>query len=77
MKNIALSYNLDSKFLEKFGFSKLRLYTSIENLFIITDYTGFDPEAAAATSSADADVGIDYNSYPINRSVTFGINVAF
>lgn len=80
MKNIALSYNLDSRFLEKIGFSKLRLYASVENLFIITDYTGFDPESTASPISVnnrDADVGIDYNSYPINRSVTFGLNLAF
>ncbi|WP_298484715.1 TonB-dependent receptor [uncultured Maribacter sp.] len=77
MKNIALSYNVNSNFLDKLGLSKLRLYTSVENLFIITDYTGFDPEATASGADADADVGIDYNSYPINRSVTLGLNVSF
>ena len=77
MKNIALSYNVDSNVLDKIGLSSARIYASIENLFIITDYSGFDPEATASNASADADVGIDYNSYPINRSVTFGLNVSF
>jgi TonB-dependent starch-binding outer membrane protein SusC len=77
MKNIALGYNVNSKVLEKIGLSTARLYASVENLFIIADYSGFDPEATASNASADADVGIDYNSYPINRSVTFGLNVSF
>jgi TonB-linked SusC/RagA family outer membrane protein len=77
MKNIALSYNLDSKFLKKLGLNSLKIYTSVENLFILTKYSGFDPEATASVTSQDADVGIDYNSYPLNRSVTFGINAAF
>lgn len=77
MKNIALGYNVDSRLLSKLGLTTARIYASIENLFIITDYTGFDPEATASNASADADVGIDYNSYPINRSVTFGLNVSF
>ena len=77
MKNIALGYNLDSKLLDKIGLSSARIYASVENLFVITDYTGFDPEATASVSNEDADVGIDYNTYPINRSVTFGLNVTF
>ncbi|WP_242120548.1 SusC/RagA family TonB-linked outer membrane protein [Aestuariivivens sediminicola] len=77
MKNIALSYNVDPDVLDKFGLDGLRLYASAENLFILTDYTGFDPEATASVSNEDADIGIDYNTYPINRSFTFGINVKF
>jgi TonB-linked SusC/RagA family outer membrane protein len=80
IKNIALSYNLGDKLLNKFGLGKLRLYASVENLLIITKYSGFDPEATASPLSVnnqDADVGIDNNSYPINRSVTFGLNISF
>jgi hypothetical protein len=80
MKNIALSYITNNKFLEKVGVSRIRLYASAENLFILTRYTGFDPESTASPLSVnnqDADVGIDYNSYPINRSITFGLNLSF
>ncbi|MFH4966882.1 TonB-dependent receptor [Gaetbulibacter sp. M240] len=77
MKNIALGYDFDSAFLEKIGFVNTRIFVSAENLFTITNYSGFDPEATAFVSNEDADVGIDYNSYPINRSVTFGLNVTF
>ncbi|HEU0228449.1 MAG TPA: TonB-dependent receptor [Arachidicoccus soli] len=80
MKNIALSYSFDGKFFKKLQLNKLRLYASVENLFIITKYSGFNPETTAPpvyTNNQDADVGIDYNSYPISRSVTFGLNVSF
>jgi TonB-linked SusC/RagA family outer membrane protein len=77
MKNIALGYNLESSALNKAGISSIRFYSSVENLFILTDYTGFDPEATASVSNADADIGIDYNTYPINRAVTFGMNIKF
>lgn len=77
MKNIALSYNFNNRVLDKLGLSNARLYTSVENLFILTDYSGFDPEASASVDNSDADVGIDNNSYPINRSITLGLNVSF
>ncbi|GAA4282193.1 TonB-dependent receptor [Gaetbulibacter aestuarii] len=77
MKNIALSYNVDKNFLNKLGLDGIRLYASVENLFILTKYSGFDPEATASVSNQDTDTGIDYNSYPLNRSFTFGINVNF
>jgi TonB-linked SusC/RagA family outer membrane protein len=74
MKNITLGYNFDfpgSNFIEG-----LRLYVSAENLFIITDYTGFDPEATASGAS-DVDLGIDLNAIPINRSYSLGLRFMF
>ncbi|MDN5212974.1 TonB-dependent receptor [Fulvivirgaceae bacterium BMA12] len=74
MKNITLGYNFDfpgNNFIES-----LRIYASAENLFIITDYTGFDPEATASGSS-DVDLGIDLNAYPINRSYSVGLKFMF
>ena len=74
MKNVTLGYNFDfpgSNFIEG-----LRLYVSAENLFIITDYTGFDPEATASGAS-DVDLGIDLNAIPINRSYSLGLRCMF
>ena len=76
LKNITLGYDFDSILLGKLGFDNLRLYASAENLFILTNYTGYDPESTASGNS-DVDLGIDYNAYPINRSFSFGLNVTF
>jgi len=76
-KNMALSYNLNSNALQKLKMNKLRIYASAENLFILTKYTGFDPETTASVSNEDIDAGIDYNSYPLNRTFTVGVQVSF
>ena len=43
LKNVSLGYTFDN-FLTNIGLEALRLYINAENLFIITDYTGYDPE---------------------------------
>jgi iron complex outermembrane receptor protein len=60
----------------------LRVYFNAQNLFLITDYSGLDPEVS--TSPADTGLlnglptaGIDYVSYPRPRTYTFGLNVTF
>lgn len=76
LKSIVLGYNFDNSLVEKLGLQKLRLYANAENLFILSDYTGFDPESTASGGS-DVDLGIDYNAYPINRSFSIGVNLTF
>ena len=75
LKNISLHYTLKD-ILPGTGLDMLRLYGSVENLFIITDYTGFDPESTA-TGNSDVDLGIDHNAYPLSRSFTVGLNLTF
>ncbi len=73
MKYVTLGYNFN--FTNSFV-QGLRIYASAENLFIITDYSGFDPESTASGNS-DVDLGIDYNAYPINRSYSLGLKLTF
>lgn len=75
LKNVALGYTLNS-LVQSIGLQSLRLYINAENLFILTDYTGFDPESTASGNS-DVDLGIDLNTYPLSRSVSFGLKVTF
>ena len=77
LKNVSLSYNLNSKALQKLKMNKLRVYGGVENLFFLTKYTGFDPETTASVSNSDVDAGIDYNSYPLNRTYTLGLQISF
>jgi iron complex outermembrane receptor protein len=52
-----------------------RLYITGANLFIITDYTGFDPEVNTVNDvSGVPSFGIEYTSYPSARSFVFGVN---
>ena len=58
-------------------FKGANLYVTGQNLFIITKYTGFDPEIN--TNKAQNSVpsaGIDYTGYPSARTLTVGVNFA-
>jgi len=73
MQNIQIGYNLPEDLLSKVGLSKLRLYTSINNLFTLTKYTGFDPTVNGGAVPA----GIDSGTYPSARQFLLGLNVTF
>jgi iron complex outermembrane receptor protein len=49
-----------------------------QNLFVITDYDGFDPEVNADRPERGvSSYGIDFQSYPKARTVIFGLNLTF
>ena len=59
-------------------FSSLRVFVTGQNLFVITDYNGYDPEVNTDRNIADVtSYGIDYLSYPKARSIVFGLNLSF
>jgi len=76
LKNISLGYTFAGSVLSKIHATKLRVYVSAQNLFTITKYKGFDPEA----SYYDIDntkAGIDYGIYPSAKTFLAGLNVTF
>ena len=77
LKNISLGYSFRKiTALKTIGLDDLKIYGSIDNAFILTKYTGFDPESTASGNS-DVDLGIDLNTYPISRTYTFGVKLTF
>ena len=79
LNNLSLGYNFNTKGL---GISKwastLRLSVTGQNLFVITDYDGYDPEVNADRNvSGVTSYGIDFVSYPKAKSIVFGLNVSF
>ncbi|PYP41832.1 MAG: hypothetical protein DMD43_05075 [Gemmatimonadetes bacterium] len=74
LQNLTLGYTLPVAFLMG-GSRSTRMYLSGDNLFLISGYSGLDPEVHAESGLASR--GIDYLSYPRPRTVTFGVNVAF
>ena len=69
-RSMQLGYTVPKKF---WGMSKLRVYASVENLFVITGYSGQDPEVGGSTLSA----GIDNGLYPQPRTYIFGLKMSF
>ena len=72
--DITLGYTLPKNLTKKIGLSKARFYVSASNLFIITNYSGYDPEVDIQTGLT---CGMDYNRYPRSRSFVFGTNITF
>jgi len=80
LQNLSLSYNFDLK--EDAVFKMLSVSLTGQNLFVITPYSGLDPEVSSGPASSGLlnsipTAGIDYVSYPNPRTVTFGINAKF
>jgi len=78
MKNISFGYTFDTKkWSKKIGISALRVYAQAQNLFVITSYSGLDPEALVTTDNAILQGGVDKNTMPNSKVYTFGANITF
>ncbi len=75
LRSASLTYNLKDA-LSMIGVEQLKVFVNAENLFIITDYSGFDP-VSTASGNSDVDLGIDFNAFPISRSFSVGFNLTF
>lgn len=72
LQNISLGYTLPTD-----GFiRKARVYISAQNPFIITDYSGFDPEVNNRGQN-NLNRGDDYDAYPRAKTFTVGVNLGF
>ena len=81
LQNLTVEYNLDIPLLTRSARSA-KLYVSADNVFVITGYSGLDPEVSSANSANSSDVGlaargIDYLTYPRARTITGGLRVVF
>ena len=75
LDNLSLGYNFS---LPKLYISNARVFVSAQNLFVITGYSGADPEVNSEISRTGvAPLGVDYLSYPKARIFSMGINLSF
>ena len=72
LKQLTLGYNLHDRIAKKIGLSGLRVFLTMENLFMITNYSGLDPETVDITSGIDM-----LQTYPLPRKFTVGLTVNF
>lgn len=76
MQNIAVGYTLNLQ--ERFLVKKLRVSVTGQNLWLITNYSGLDPEVNVDKSMDGVpSLGIDYTAYPRAKTVTFGLTATF
>lgn len=71
LKTVQLSYTFPKKMIR--GLSGLEVYTSGQNLYTWTNYSGMDPEVS--TKNSILTPGFDYSAYARNRILTFGVKL--
>ncbi len=76
LNTLTLGYTLPDRIISKFGISKLRFYQTMSNVFVITKYSGPDPEASTRRKTP-LTPAVDYSAYPRSRQVVFGLNLSF
>jgi hypothetical protein len=74
LSNVTLGYSVPVENID--FFDSIRLSLSGQNLLLISDYTGFDPEVNSFAYDP-LRTGIDWGSFPNQRTFTFGVNVTF
>jgi len=72
LKNVQLGFTLPSS-ITKNIFSKVRIYAQVKNAFVLTKYSGYDPEIAGGI----LDTGIDRGAYPQARTYAVGLDIKF
>ncbi len=79
LSTVTLGYTLPELISRKIGVSQLRVYATGYNIWLWTNYSGYDPEVSTSRSSSYPALtpGLDYSSYPRSRSYTIGLNVTF
>ena len=72
LKQLVLGYTLPAAWFKSKFVKSVNVYLSGENLFMLSNYTGLDPEVIDPYTGKD-----DGSQYPLNRKLTLGINVKF
>jgi TonB-linked SusC/RagA family outer membrane protein len=85
-RNITLGYNFPDNLVKKIKLSRLRIYAQAQNVFLITKYTGYDPETSTYNAVLDNTgkqtnsnftQGVQFYDYPKPRVYLLGINASF
>jgi hypothetical protein len=74
LKNAAIGYTLPKRLVNKAHIEKIRLFVTGQNLFTLTPYSGYDPEANTYEQNSLYQ-GIDYGAYPSSKSWLAGIEI--
>ncbi|MBO5805951.1 MAG: TonB-dependent receptor [Tidjanibacter sp.] len=76
LSSATIGYTFPERLTKKIGIDNLRLYVSGTNLWLLTNYSGYDPEVDTRRATP-LTPGVDYSAYPKSRGVVFGVNLTF
>ena len=76
LSTLTVGYTLPSALTKKMKIQNLRFYATGYNVFLLTNYSGFDPEVSTRRNTA-LTPGVDYSAYPRSRQFVMGMNLTF
>ncbi|WP_163399012.1 SusC/RagA family TonB-linked outer membrane protein [Flavobacterium fluviatile] len=76
LNTLTLGYTMPESLTSKIHAAKLRFYCTATNVFLLTNYSGPDPEVSTRRKSP-LTPGVDYSAYPRSRQFVFGLNLNF
>lgn len=76
LNTVTLGYTLPDSLVSKVNITKLRFYATANNVFVLTNYSGLDPEVSTRRKTP-LTPGVDYSPFPRSRQIVFGLNLNF
>lgn len=80
LQNLTVGFTLPKTWTKKFACNQLRMYCTVNNVFCLTKYDGYDPEVNTAirnSKTSGLTPGADFSAYPKSFSWTAGVNITF
>jgi TonB-linked SusC/RagA family outer membrane protein len=77
LNTATIGYTFPTQWTRKAFIQSLRIYLTGYNLWIWTNYSGYDPEVDTRRSQGPMTPGVDFSAYPRSRSFVAGINITF
>jgi TonB-linked SusC/RagA family outer membrane protein len=76
LNTLTLGYSLPESAVNAIRAQSLRFYVTGYNVFVFTNYSGYDPEVSTMRNT-NLTPGVDYSAYPRSRQIVFGLNIGF
>lgn len=76
LNTLTIGYSFPDKLVEKLKLTKLRFYATANNVFVLTNYSGLDPEVSTRRRTPETP-NVDFSPYPRSRLFVFGLNLNF
>jgi len=73
LRNLQLGYNFEPELLSRLRLKSLRIFVNAQNMFTLTNSTGYTPEIGGSATS----FGVDNGTYPVPTIYSFGVNLNF
>lgn len=82
LRNMQIGYTLPAQITDNLNIARVRLYASVQNLFTITNYTGYYPEVGRGSRDRGSNqdifnAGVDEKAYPMAKTYQAGLQVSF